>query len=416
MTAEHVVTLHDGSTHHYHLRGLHDEDDDIAKWTKFCASVFSYKPNPPPPSYFGRHFYNDPRRNANLVRVITYHPNNKDSSKEGNEIVSSVRIFLRTISMGPSHPPVESGGIGEVCTSPNHQRRGLSKLLLQDALKIMRGSSSRADLEAMTCSSLHASPAFQPVYSKVGGYKSVISQWSLVPIRLQYLLSLRGAGDQSVFLRHAQFPKDTPQLMKLHQIYSEQRFAGCIVRSETYWNDYVSAELGDTLWVMTTTASSSHEDDSNTDSEERIIGWISIRKRGDRYQLREFGVDIRADGRIKESRDAEGTKTKPINVAYVMKALLCKSLSQAGETARCDERETVLLHLPTLVWNEIKRDAAISDSPHSIYFDVEGVQVDDDNGWMYTVFDERKDHPNVIDLTKTSEDPVPHLVWPTDSF
>mmetsp|Transcript_17180 Transcript_17180/g.35955 ORF Transcript_17180/g.35955 Transcript_17180/m.35955 type:complete len:418 (-) Transcript_17180:241-1494(-) len=417
MASKHIVKLLDGSTHHYRLRGLNENDEDIAKWTKFCASVFSYKPNPPSPSYFARHFYNDPRHDANLVRVLTYRPDNNASSQEEDSIVSSVRIFQRTISMGPRHPPIETGGIGEVCTSPDHQRRGLSKVLLQDALKIIRDSSSRVGLEAMSCSSLHASPTFQPVYSKVGGYKSVVSQWSLVPIRLQYFFSSESTGNQSAFMRQAQFPKDTPQLMKLHQIFSEQRFAGCIIRSETYWNDYVSAELGDTLWVMTTTSSSYHEDDSkNEDSEERIVGWISIRKRGGRYQLREFGADISADERDKETGEAKVTLKKPINMAFVMKELLSKALSQAGETVEGDEGSAVSLHLPTVVWNEIKRDASILDSCHQIYFDFDGAQVDDDDGWMYVVFDESKEQTNVFDSTMRNEDPVPHLVWPTDSF
>lgn len=319
--------------------------------------------------------------------------------------------------MGPGQPPIETGGIGEVCTSPDHQRRGLSKVLLQDALKIMRESSSRVDLETMACSSLHASPTFQPFYSKVGGYKSVVSKWSLVPIRLQYLSASESAGDQSFFMRQAQFPKDTPQLMKLHQIYSEQRFAGCIVRTETYWNDYVSAELGDTLWIMTTTSSSNHEDNSKTgDSEERIVGWMSIRKRGGRYQLREFGADIGADETDKATGETKITITKPINVAFVMKELLSKALSQAGETVGGDEDAAVSLHLPTVVWNEVKRDASLLDSSRQIYFDSNEAQADDDDGWMYVVFDESEKKTNVFDSTKRSEDPVPHLVWPTDSF
>jgi len=42
--------------------------------------------------------------------------------------------------------------------------------------------------------------------------------------------------------------------------------------------------------------------------------------------------------------------------------------------------------------------------------------VDDDDGWMYVVFDESKEQTNVFDSTMRNEDPVPHLVWPTDSF
>jgi predicted GNAT family N-acyltransferase len=125
--------------------------------------------------------------------------NNSDDDNDeklNGEIVSSVRIFRRTLSTGGAAAnssnsgddgatTIEAGGIGEVCTSPNHQRRGLSKILLKDAINIMSNSGDGG----MSCSLLHANPEFRPVYNKIGGYKSVPSRWSLVPIQLNKLIT-----------------------------------------------------------------------------------------------------------------------------------------------------------------------------------------------------------------------------------
>ena len=366
----HTVTLPSNESVTYTLRSL-SSDEDISKWTEFCASIFSYKDNPPPPSYFARHFYNDPRRDLGLVRVLC---TNED------EIVSSVRIFRRSLTNGTS--TIEAGGIGEVCTSPNHQRRGLSKILLKDALQIMRKDN------AMSCSLLHASPTFRPVYAKVG-YECVTSCWSVVSVKLDQLSNdLSGPYESTCTgesvewkVRNASFPKDTHQLCNLHKSYSEQRLI-TIKRSEEYWNNYVSQELGDTLWVLS----------KSTDSHEHIIAWMAIRKRGERYQLREFGCD----------------KGDDFGVGLAMKCLLGVSLHQAGENLG-EKKSCTSLHMPAIVLEDIRED-----SRPQLFLDAENAVEENDNGWMYVNFDEAK--PNVLSLTKQAECKIYHLVWPTDSF
>ena len=51
-------------------------------------------------------------------------------------------------------------------------------------------------------------------------------------------------------IRHANFPEDAFQLQRLHTDYSKKQLV-TIVRSVQHWKEYVSAELGDTLWVLT---------------------------------------------------------------------------------------------------------------------------------------------------------------------
>jgi predicted GNAT family N-acyltransferase len=368
----HTIPLATNESITYTLRSL-SNDQDITKWTKFCASIFSYKDNPPPPSYFSRHFYNDPRRDLDLVRVLVY--TNEDGQEE---IVSSVRIFRRSLTI-PGGTSIEAGGIGEVCTSPNHQRRGLSKILLNDALEIMRGGDS-----GMSCSLLHASPAFRPVYAKVG-YECVTSRWSVLDVKLDQLSTeVKGPYESTCTgetvewaVRSAVFPSDTPQLHELHQFYSEDT---CITvkRTEQYWNDYVSQELCETLWVLVKT----------TAAAETIVAWLAIRKRGDRYQLREFGHD----------------KSDDFTIAAAMRHLLGKTLQQAEELSG-----SISLHLPTVVLDDIKE----SEGDCS-FMDVQTATEENDDGWMYVNFDATKS--NVLDLARREDDRIDHLVWPTDSF
>ncbi|KAL7476779.1 hypothetical protein ACHAW6_002616 [Cyclotella cf. meneghiniana] len=388
-TSTHIINLPTNESLIYHLRSLADSSIDIDKWTAFCSSVFSYKDNPPPPSYFARHFYNDPRRDAALVRVLVY------DHDEDEEIVSSVRIFRRTLTLGRGSDAavvsLEAGGIGEVCTSPDHQRRGLSKLLLNDALKIMKDTGS-----GMSCSLLHASPDFRPVYAKVGGYECVTSFWSVVPVLSNKLTQetrgqyQRNGEELSWQVRQAMFPQDTPQLHRLHQKYSEERFI-TIQRSEQYWNDYVREELGDTLWVLTNIQGSSNKEDQS----EMIVAWMSIRKRGGRYQLREFGFDNSHSGTF--------------SIGRAMRHLLGVTLNQAGEQIDPTSESGVALHLPTIVLSDIQEDGE-----GNLCLDLKNTVEEDDEGWMYVNFDESK--PNVLEMTRREFGRISHVIWPTDSF
>mmetsp|Transcript_13308 Transcript_13308/g.15252 ORF Transcript_13308/g.15252 Transcript_13308/m.15252 type:complete len:326 (-) Transcript_13308:205-1182(-) len=260
----------------YEIRGL--REDEIPTWANFCASVFAIKANPPPASYFERHYYNDPNRgDSSSIRVMI---------DTNGDIVSSCRIFSKNLSLGEVDNndeekklrTIEAGGIGEVCTSPLHRRRGLSKILLQDALSIMRESTS------CRVSLLHAAHTFLPVY-RSRGYESTVSLWSLATIDKTNLFQHAKKYDDAsnCKFRLAEFPHDTSRLQFLHQQYSERRFIGCVVRSKEYWDMYLSKELNERIHVMTTC-----NNDSNT-----IQAWMSLRPRAEgRMQLIEFGYNV----------------------------------------------------------------------------------------------------------------------------
>ena len=381
----------------YQLRGL-STDTEVNIWTQFCAKCFSYKPNPPSSEYFRRHYFNDPMKDPKLIRVMS-------TLNEGtSDIVSSVRIFRRLISTG-CKGVLKAGGIGEVCTLPSHRKRGLAKALLSNALQIMS-----SEEENMECSLLHASQSLISVYEKSGGYVSVPTKWSSVTLRSDILFNDIIVGERnqmSLSVRLAQFPKDTKRLHEIHQVYSERRFAGCIIRSMEYWNKYLRFEIGESIYVLTT------DDDkgsTSTVNEDGIISWLSIRPRDGRYQLQDFGKDLQLCEKI------------GLSIHSVMKKLLVSALEQYG----CDITSSVhqlALHLPTPILQDIQ-----DVRQECLWIDwSQEILEEDDNGWMYKSLPKHAMSSSVNSSDKAStreRDMVylvqslerPHLIWPADSF
>jgi len=353
-------------THTYRLRSLRstssaDEADEIRRWAEFCAACFSYKPSPPPAEYFARHYYNDPQHDASLVKVVEW----KNPTTNEWELAASTRVFQRTISTGSGihgGQSIVAGGIGEVCTSDQHRRRSLSKMLLRDAIESMEAMGMEASL-------LHASPALQAVYERGGNYKAVRSRWCVVKVTVDELNKV--ASDVGGYqIRLASFPEDTASLSAIHKCFSESKFAGCIRRSDHYWTNYVSKEIGDSLYVLT--------------KGDVIVGSLSVRIRGERYQLREFSVD-----------------TEYCSVQDAIGLLLREAVTTCND-------DSFRLHLPTSLLGDNVRTPA--SGPFEFVCD------DDDVGWMYRpiLSGKGQGHDMVKYLGENSK--VDHLVWPTDSF
>jgi len=378
----------------YRLRSLatsgsedkpYDESYEISRWSEFCASCFSYKSNPPPSEYFQRHYYNDPWRDASLVKIIECKKEKKKTDGgDGWEIAASTRIFKRTISTGEGKGeggPISAGGIGEVCTSEHHRRRSLSKMLLQDAIETMGKMGMQASL-------LHASPALQAVYQRGGNYESVGSRWSVVSIPSRLVTETSdGDDDMAHMVRVASFPQDAEALSSIHRKYSESRFAGCIVRSNEYWTNYISKEIGTSLFVLTT-------------GDDTAIGCLSLRERGGKHQLQEFSVD--------ESHCSAG---------QVMDILLKAAVTLEGrnsETCNAYQNESFDLQLPHAVYMDT---LAGKDHSSIIGDDAVTAREEDDVGWMYRPISAGDEEGyNMVERVMRGTDVPNHLVWPSDSF
>lgn len=417
----------------YTLRGL--EESEIPTWAQFCASVFAYKAQPPPASYFERHYYNDPNRQAALIRVACIAADDDDSQSQ--KIVASCRVFERSLAYfeplsvasassveqpaedsGRTDNVIRAGGIGEVCTAADHRRRGLSKELLKDCIEIMT-------TQGMQTSLLHAAPTFFPVYQSMG-YQCTTSHWSLITASLLTQQSSSNGYDTNTMteatsggsnwtIRLASFPNDTPTLFALHQSFSEKhRLVGCLHRSVEYWNTYLSIELQGSLFVL-----------QNNHHNSNIVAWLSLRPGGGtgaecRWQVRDFGYDYH-----------NSSSTRAVTISRAFHILLCHALSQQQQ-----QQESFRLHLPTFLLDEVRHASSVRDDGHDTYdqkmvftMDWGTIQEQNDYGWMY-----RPIGPNGIsaaDLLHVSSQPrdankdnhhhndrppPQHLIWPADSF
>ena len=372
------------------VRGL--EIVEIPTWAQFCAACFSHKkPNPPPSSYFQRHFDNDPNKEVSLIRVaVKKHQRNdapETNCEDGNpNLVSSVRVFLRKLSTGEAMKESggklrNAGGIGEVCTLSQYRRQGIASRLLKDAVMQMGARN-------LDCSLLHVSnPALQAVYKKQG-YASVCTSWSNIPMRISFPSQEEFNDDYKYFIQIATFEEDqVTRMSAIHKAYSEERFAGCVIRSIAYWREYLSEELNDQMHVLYVLPVATN------DSAPFLCAWLSIRKRGTKFQIREFGVDQN----ILTSSDAL-QKLLPVALSSV-------DINDNGGS----KNEAVDMNFPTFLLKEIKESSALHAS-----FDWENIENVDDYGWMYKELNTGNDSDikSMVELCKTAT----HFIWPSDSF
>lgn len=424
-------------------RGEQQQQQEIVvlqQWAEFCASIFSYKANPPPSAYFLRHYHADPYHiDPSLIRIARYcsdHNNHNgttsdnDHHYQNNPIVASCRLFIKKLSTGyvssSSSSYVIAGGIGEVCTDYQHRQRGLSKHLLHDCITIMNHHS-----HFFQVSILHCSAIFFPVYQASGYVNWINTMHSWIDMNTQELVSLFSSGfsdpnniteSSSVTssttnrrsIRLAKFPQDTYQLYHIHQQYSEIRFIGCIIRSMEYWNSYISQELDGTLYVVV-------EQSDIEEEKEIILGWLSIRQRSDentiyRYQVRDYGC----------------YRTNTTSIIFLQ---LLHHFIQMNQLH--DVTDIIQLQLPKPIYDEINLNYPHDDYGENKIFINEVIEID--QGWMYKPIinhhnhtvkesnhndesssgnkqDEVSNNDSVSYLHHLFNTNLPHVIWSADSF
>ena len=211
-----------------------ESEGEVERWLNFVAQCFAFKGVPR--QHFATHFWGDPWRDARLIIVA-----------EGNlppepDILSTLRVFRRQIyCVDGSTQSV--GGIGEVCTRPDWQRRGLCRELLGAAVDLMQSNS-------MVCACLHTS-SMAEVYRRCGFVS--VSEFR-VSIRLHLRACPAGgggggggggvgpwhrSGSGNPWVRaqrvHAKLdaalsPSQLQQLSEQHASFHKGRFCGALAR------------------------------------------------------------------------------------------------------------------------------------------------------------------------------------------
>jgi len=219
----------------------------------FVAQCFAFKGVER--AHFATHFWSDPWRDAGMVLVA-------ETTGEIAETVATLRIFDRRLYLKDGSI-LRVGGIGEVCTRDDWQRKGICGTLLLHASDVMKQ-------HGMVASCLHTS-SMATVYSRCG-YQSIPQLRVLVCIRLRHLSThlstnlstqvtangtsspwLRSNGDGGGMwvrvLRVGALGVELPlhQLIAHHAAFHKGRFCGAVVRdSLEYWTAFVCANMRDT--------------------------------------------------------------------------------------------------------------------------------------------------------------------------
>ena len=142
------------------------------------------------------------------------------------KIVSHVRVSDRTIRIGRSI--VKLGGIGMVATLPGYRRRGYASALMQDSVAYMETIGYDLSLLFTT---------IQPFYMEFG--------WSTFPqMNFELELHIRKQFEASPWgARAFDAEKDLAQISQIYDEHNQAR-SGTILRSERYWRDKYSHQVG----------------------------------------------------------------------------------------------------------------------------------------------------------------------------
>jgi predicted GNAT family N-acyltransferase len=432
----------------YTLRSLSEDESEIDAWCHFCASVFvDKKPVPPSADYFARHYYNDPNRQASLIRVATVRRRSggkeeEEEEREEEEIVASCRVFLRRIYVRRNDnnagnyegsDEVDVGGIGEVCTSVRHRRKGLSRELLNDCVQMMR---QQAQLKL---SFLHSAPAFFPVYESAG-YCRTRTAWRVVPYHHGLHASssdgtpvlppsLNGCpSGATVVVRRANFPQDAVQLSAMYsELYSG--VSGCLVRTREYWETYLGREWKDQMWVATAGSEDATRVGSSNDDDAPILGYMAARFRGmsassgnRRVQICDVGClpPSRFDDDNDETAATSSSKDAADSAASaaVFGALLSRAVQELCRRAKSfllPSETTFDLVLPDVAAHKLQPPLQWLGTA---WVDWRQSRVEIDEGWMYKALVDGDGDDNdsaggpVVHRLRSGA----HLMWPADSF
>ena len=337
-------------------------------------------------------------------------------------MVASVKLFLQNLTStnGGNYGAIRAGGIGEVCTSMNHRRKGLSHRLLNIAIDYMKDH-----LDEFQVSVLHASTdAFRSVYAKVG-YRCSRTCWTKVEYVFDGAVHSENMKDKAIYnekgeckrtwmrsddckdgfslrIRSINFPEDMSSMSKIYdEMSKENSFVGCVIRSDEYWSEYVSNEMLVAPGCLTPLVLA----DDKTGS---LLAWVSLRDVSSSaslnpiYIVKEFGFDKRSLNLLN------------LSILDALKVLLEESLSSICSENLGKKRYNILL--PTLIWKEImlsKDQLCLTSS----YFEKGFVHAEDDIGWMYLAIDENSEEVKTfLEIIDTPEQVSRHLIWPTDSF
>ncbi len=205
---------------HRTVRALATEE--LEAWYDVLEEAFRVKGTPR--EYFVNHVVNDPHFDAACIRVAI--------NNTTQQIVSTARIFVRTMRIGGVDVPV--AGIGEVATLPTARRQGHAEAVLDDLVAHVVSLGIPLTL-------LHSSnPILQQYYGRLG-WHSVPMAWATAPLSLARLLhhvTKDPSAAQLPRLASLVNPADLAFLSALHARHVPN---GSFVRTAALWARWIGS-------------------------------------------------------------------------------------------------------------------------------------------------------------------------------
>jgi len=382
--------------------------DELPQWFAHVDEAFENTPR----AYFERHFYNDPWRDIDGIRVAV---TESVSGGDSTEIAGTVRVYVRRVLIDSKQVPC--GAVGEVSTKKACRHRGVATALLQDAVVWM-------EEHGMVFSKLRAGPVAAPLYKRLG--------WDPVPCHYRVVQAPRSAftysADASVERTglHCQ-PMDVltnqeqlQRIMSIHKTYSGH-FNGTFVRDhEEYWQKWMAYEFTreDAYSAVARTgegtieayASCSIWKDDGSQSKGNGDSTITV------SLIREFGV---TDARMA----LDGGEAALLFLAQCLFGLYATKASGCGASGA--DREIVRLIYPAALENYFHVPSTILTKPaegvhHEVKIDEHNMTrplkpFNDTNASLHEALRRRPGHSPIP--TATSVDNVGYfLFWETDAY
>jgi len=290
-------------------------------WGALCARGFSHRPGDP--SRFYRKLRADPTARLEWIRVVV---------SEDGRLVGSVRVFDRAISLGEGVDPVRMAGLGEVCTDPDYRGRGISTVMLVDAVQFCEVRTGAV------VSLLHAAAAVAPLYQRFG-YRPLQVHYGRMLVDPSNTTDGIGVGVGRAWLSrqaHLDDDREVATLAAMHEdTCNALRAVGWTRRDDAYWRRWIAhTSLGRLVVavlrppalqpVMAAAAGSDAGDDG------RPLLYACIQRKPEGYKVMDFGwsgwgSDVATVG--------HHLPTSPLDALYVMAAQAMAHDIAAGHVA-----------------------------------------------------------------------------------
>ncbi|KAJ3412409.1 hypothetical protein HDV05_000767 [Chytridiales sp. JEL 0842] len=367
----------------YDIRTI-KSDSEIPIFLDHLGIVFGVPKAPgvpgAPRGLFQDHWEDDPDADKDGVCVAL--PKGVD-----NEIVSSVRVYVRNLHYALNSSPLRVGAIGDVATRVEHRGKRLASYLMKMGDDYMKSHN-------MPLGVLHAAPAAAGLYQSLG--------WRVCPA--VYNIIKVPPGEITEFLKKAEESLKTPQISKpvrlidftsdaevstlkaLHGLVAPQ-VPGSFSRPDGYWRRWV-AKSNDTRRKMVRVML------GDPTKQGDVVGYLILEtmvldlplETEISLQVREFFA-----GQVVSpyTSSSSPTKVKPLPNASLLLTTLFQLLESAlSETGISHKTRALKLHFVAAALPFESLDAALPDFtkagvPCAFLSAAERRETTADNGWMF---------------------------------